>query len=201
MSIGELYDASGVTVGQAATLFAPENTPLPDLASWDVTDPFKLAFWTDSPQLWTPCGATDQGWTFGADKSTQTITIEEQSTPVDTTLTSQSVSIAGSLSEDITRTLALALNATSAATAATTTAPGYDTINLSDTVIKYAVAMVTVNSQGFGRITYAPQWTQLNNVSAAFRRAADKRMYAVQFSTVCDIGDIEIINFTAAPTA
>lgn len=197
--IGELYDASGVTVGQAATLFGPADTALPDLASWDVTDPFKLDFWT-SPD-WTPCGATDQGWTFGADKSTQQIQIEEQSTPVKTTLTTQSISIAGSLSEDVTRTLALALNGTSVANAASASSPGYDTVHLQDEVIEYAVAMVTVNSQGFGRIIYAPRWSQLNNVSAAFRRAADKRMYAVQFSTTCDIEDIEIINFTAAPTA
>lgn len=197
--IGELYDASGVTVGQAATLFGPADTALPDLASWDVTDPFKLDFWT-SPD-WTPCGATDQGWTFGADKSTQQIQIEEQSTPVKTTLTTQSISIAGSLSEDVTRTLALALNGTSVANAASANSPGYDTVHLQDEVIEYAVAMVTVNSQGFGRIIYAPRWSQLNNVSAAFRRAADKRMYAVQFSTTCDIEDIEIINFTAAPTA
>lgn len=197
--IGELYDASGVTVGQAATLFGPADTALPDLASWDVTDPFKLDFWT-SPD-WTPCGATDQGWTFGADKSTQQIQIEEQSTPVKTTLTTQSISIAGSLSEDVTRTLALALNGTSVATTAGASSPGYDTVHLQDEVIEYAVAMVTVNSQGFGRIIYAPRWSQLNNVSAAFRRAADKRMYAVQFSTTCDIEDIEIINFTAAPTA
>jgi len=197
--IGELYDASGVTVGQAATLFGPADTALPDLAAWDVTDPFRLAFWT-SPD-WTPCGATDQGWTFGADKSTQQIQIEEQSTPVKTTLTTQSISIAGSLSEDVTRTLALALNGTSVVTAASASSPGYDTVHLQDEVIEYAVAMVTVNSQGFGRIIYAPRWSQLNNVSAAFRRAADKRMYAVQFSTTCDIEDIEIINFTAAPTA
>lgn len=197
--IGDLYDADGVTVGQAAVLFAEANTALPDLTDWDTTDPFKADFWP-TPD-WSPCGATDQGWTFGADKSTQTITIEEQSTPVATTLTSQNVSIAGSLSEDITRTLALALNGKSTATAATATVPGYDTIKLQDAVIEYAVAMVTVNSQGFGRIIYAPKWSQLNNVSAAFRRAADKRMYAVQFQTTCDIDDIEVINFTAAKTA
>lgn len=146
---------------------------------------------------WVPCGATDQGWTFGANKSTQTINIEEQSTPVATTITSQSVSIAGSLSEDITRTLNLALNATSAATApATGTVPGYDTITLTDTVLTYAVAMVTTNAEGFGRIIYAPQWTQLSNVQAAFRRAADKRQYGVQFDTVCQTSAIKIYNFT-----
>ena len=193
--IGDLYDANNVVVGQAAVFFAPKDTVLPSLDTWNTSDPFDLTFWT-TPD-WTPAGATDQGWTFGANKSTQTVNIEEQSTPVATTITSQSVTIAGALSEDITSTLALALNATSAATAAVVGTPGYDTVTLSDDPIEYAVGMVTVNAEGFGRIIYAPAWTQLDNASVAFRRASDKRMYAVQFETVCNISDIQILNFTA----
>src|SRR4051812_14079165 len=98
MAIADLYDANNVVVGQAATFFAPKDTALPALTGFNLADPFDDAFFTGP--TWSPCGATDQGWTFGADKSTQTINIEEQSTPVATTLTSQSVSIAGSLSED-----------------------------------------------------------------------------------------------------
>lgn len=194
--IGDLYDASNVVVGQAAVLFAPGDTALPALTGWDTTDPFKATFWP-TPD-WSPCGATDQGWTFGANKNTQAINIEEQSTPVATTITSQSVTISGALSEDITKTLALALNASSAATAAVAGTPGFDTLTLSDDPIEYAVAMVTVNAQGFGRIIYAPRWVQLSNASVAFRRAADKRNFAVGFETVCDIDQIQVINFTAA---
>lgn len=148
--------------------------------------------------LWTPCGATDQGWQFGAAKSTQTINIEEQSTPVAVTLTTQSVSISGSLSEDITRTLNLALNASSAATAAASGVPGYDKVSLSDTPLEYAVGMVMQNAEGFGRIVYAPAWTQLANAQVNLRRAADKRNYPVQFETVCATDDIAIYNFTEA---
>lgn len=194
--IGDLYDANNVVVGQAAVFFAVGNTALPDLGGFNTADPFDLTFWT-SP-LWTPCGATDQGWQFGANKNTQTINIEEQSTPVATTITSQAVSISGSLSEDVTPTLTLALNATSAATAAATGMPGHDTITLSDNPIEYAVGMVTVNAEGFGRIIYAPAWTQLSNATVSFRRASDKRSYPVQFDTVCKTSDIQIVNFTAA---
>ena len=148
--------------------------------------------------LWTPCGATDQGWQFGANKNTQTINIEEQSTPAGTTITSQAVSISGSLSEDITRTLALALNAASATTAAVVGTPGYDLLTLSDIPKKYAVALVTTNAEGFGRLIYAPVWTQLSNASTTFRRAAEKRMYPVQFDTICKTTDIKIYNFNAA---
>lgn len=148
--------------------------------------------------IWTPTGATDQGWQFGADKSTQVINIEEQSTPVGTTITSQNVTLAAALSEDITKTLALALNASAVAVAKTTTKPGYDLITLSDDPIYYAVGMVTVNAEGFGRVIYAPKWTQLQNANVTFRRASDKRSYPAQFSTVCKPSEIQILNFTAA---
>ena len=195
--IGDLYDANNVIVGQAAVFFAVEGTALPALSAWNEADPFDETFWT-SP-LWTPCGATDQGWQFGADKSTQTINIEEQSTPVATTITSQSITLSGALSEDITRTLALALNAVSATTAPASGQVGYDTLTLSDDPIYYAVGLVTQNPEGFGRIIYAPKWTQLSNVSAAFRRASDKRSYGAGFATVCNTSDIKVINFNVAP--
>lgn len=147
--------------------------------------------------VWRPVGATEQGWQLGADKSTQTINIEEQSTPVDTTISSQSITLQGSLSEDISPTLALALNATVSKVAPTSTIGGYDLLALQDVPIYYAVAMVTTNAEGFGRITYAPKWTQLGNVSAAFRRAAGQRLYGVSFATVCQTNQIQTYNFTA----
>lgn len=194
--IGDLYDATKVVVGQAAVFFAPKDTPLPSLNTWNTSDPFDPAFWT--APTWTPCGATDQGWQFGSNKSTQTINIEEQSTPVAVTITSQSVQVVGALSEDITKTLTLALNATSAATAAVIgTSPGYDTITLTDDPIEYAIGMVMQNAEGFGRLVYAPRWTQLSNVQVNFRRASDKRNYPVGFETVCKTSAIQIVNFTA----
>jgi hypothetical protein len=284
MAIGDLYDAAGVVVGQAATFFAPNNTALPGFALWNQADPFDAGYFlnntltitgatsitltytangvaqttssltvsgltaaqirtalealssvgvgnvkvagsaspwsiafvagasdpggvltvtptggtaTITAPLWAPCGATDQGWQFSADKSTQTINIEEQSTPVATTITSQSVSLQAALSEDITRTLAMTLNATVAATAAVgSTVAGYDTITLSDLPTLYAVACVMQNVEGYGRIVYAPSWTSLSNVAVAFRRASEKRMYGVQFNTVCATNRIQIFNFT-----
>ena len=38
MAIGDLYDASGVVVGQAATFFAPQNTALPSFTLWNQAD-------------------------------------------------------------------------------------------------------------------------------------------------------------------
>lgn len=148
-------------------------------------------------KLWLPVGATEQGWQYGADKNTQAINIEEQSTPVGTTITSQAISIQGSLSEDITQTLALALNANATRVASTSTIGAYDNIVPTDIVLQYAVAMVTTNAEGFGRIYYAPSWTSLANISAAFRRAAGQRLYGVTFSTVCATNQIQILNFVS----
>lgn len=207
MAIGDLYDANNVVVGQAAVFTAPADTALPPLTGFKTNDPFDKTFFATP---WVPVGATEQGWQLGADKSTQTINIEEQSTPVGTTVTSQSVTIQGNLSEDITKTLVLTMNATSAATAATATSPGYDTIRPSDDPIYYAVAMVTTNvapgatagtTQSLGRIIYAPKWTSLGNISTSFRRAAGQRLYAANFATVCKTSDIQIVNFTAPKTA
>lgn len=197
MPIGDLYDANNVVVGQAAVAIGAEATALPDLADFNTADPFDDTFFGVD---FVPVGATEQGWQLGADKSTQVINIEEQSTPVGTTLQSQTISIQGNLSEDITATLTLAMNATSAATAASATIGGHDTITLQDVPIYYAVLMVTTNAEGFGRIIYAPKWTSLGNVSTAFRRAAGQRLYGVNFSTVCKTSEIQIINFTSAHT-
>ena len=279
MSIGELYDADNVVVGQAAVFWAAQNTPMPDPTTANLDDPFDLSvFFTytltvgagvtgytlfdshgnettslvtastaseieaalnaltpagtqytvtgsDSPftialseydtltasaftggtgnlagGLWTPTGATDQGWSYATNKSTQAIQIEEQSTPVGETITTQGVTLAGALSEDITRTLALAYNATVTSTAAGADTPGFDEVALTDDILYYAVLLVTSNADEFPRWIYAPKWSQLAETSTAFRRAADKRMYPVSFQTLCKPGQIVVVNFTEPAT-
>lgn len=146
---------------------------------------------------WTPCGATEQGWKFGTNKSTQTHSIEEQSTPVATAITTQNVTIEGSLAEDIGPLLKMILNATYTRFAAVSGTPGYEELNLTDTVATYAVALVTHHVNGRPRVIYAPQWTQLSNSSVNFRRSAAKRMYPVVFSTICKPSEIRILNLLA----
>jgi hypothetical protein len=280
--IADLYNGNAVVVGQAAALFAPANTPLPNLATINQADPFSMAPWTTavingavapvtaftltykgattsslnvtaltaaaiqaalgalatvgvgnvsvggtaatgwtvsfseavqggsltiSPTggtatiqtpLWTPCGATDAGWTFATNKSTTDTTIEEQSPPVGTTITSQKVAIEGALAEDITKTLALAYNGLVTTVVAASGIPGYEEINPTDDVIVYAVALIMKQFNGKPRLVYAPQWTQLSNVSTAMRRASAKRMYPVAFNTICATSQIRIINLLTA---
>jgi hypothetical protein len=150
--------------------------------------------------LWLPLGATDQGWTFASNKTTQTIDIEEQSTPVAITMTTQAMMIQGALSEDVTHVLAIAYNMTQHFTAPTTTTPGYQTLTATDSVLEYAVALVMQNLYGYPRWLYIPQSTSLTNVTGAFRRASAKRMYAVEFSSVCPINQIKMLEFTRVHT-
>lgn len=150
--------------------------------------------------LWTPAGATDQGWKYGTNKSVQDISIEEQSTPVSQAINTQAVTYEGALSEDISPTLAMAYNAVLTSTAPTSSDPGYDKLVLTDDVLYYAVCLVTKHFNGMPRWIYAPKCSQLSNASTDFRRANAKRMYAVSFATLCKPSEIEIINFTAAAT-
>lgn len=187
--------------GETTWTVSPQSNPGPfTLTPSDDSGPLTLQVTTGSPTLtgglWVPVGATDQGWKFSANKTTQEIAIEEQSTPAGMTISSQKVLLEGSLSEDISRTLQLAYNATLTQVAAAVGNPGYDQIALDDTVQYYAVAMVTQHVNGRPRLVYAPKWTQLANTDTTFRRAAAKRMYPVQFATVCKPSQIEIINFT-----
>jgi len=155
---------------------------------------------TITSPLWVPVGATDQGWTFASNKTTQAINIEEQSTPVATEVTTQTLTIGGQLSEDIAQTLSIAYNMVSSAVAPGSgpgSTPGYTLLSPTDTVLTYAVALIMANRLTYPRWLYVPQATSLTNVSAALRRAAAKRMYQVDFSSVCPIGQISIYDFTA----
>lgn len=148
--------------------------------------------------LWNPVGATDQGWKFNTNKSTSTINIEEQSTPAGMAISTQTVSFDASLSEDISTTLAIAYNGLLTKSAAASGVPGFDRITLTDTILYYAVALVTQHFNGMPRWIYSPKCSQLANSSTDFRRATAKRMYPVAFESLCKPEEIQIVNFTSA---
>lgn len=150
--------------------------------------------------IWSPLGGTDAGWTYGTNKSTQLGYIEEQSTPVYQTIQNQQVQIQGALAEDVSRTLAVAWNATNAVTAPGVGQSGFTRTVLTDSVLTYAIAMVTPNALGFARYLYAPVVTQLSNSQTAFRRAQKNRIYPVNFNTICATTSITADDFFAAGT-
>lgn len=282
MTIGKLYNAKNVVVGQAACLIAPANTAVPDISKASLTDPFDLSLWSAyqlalgtstsftltyggsttasltsatvtaaqikaalealptvgagnafvsgaalafaisfadaatggglvltgtptpaaggfsvSTPLWTPVGATDQGWKFGSNKSTQGINIEEQSANVKTTMTTQVFTVEGIAAEDISRTIALVYNMYIGLTSAATGSAGYETLTMTDDILEYAVALIMANKAGYPRWLYVPSNTCLGDVDTTLRRAAAKRMYNTVFTSDCDIAAIKMYNVTA----
>lgn len=198
--------ASDVTVGGTGLPSAGFTITLserlkPESGTWVLT-PTGITGGTLSitNPVWVPVGATDQGWTWAASKNLQDITIEEQSTLVDRLVTSQQFTITGALSEDISATLALVFNMTVAGTAPTSTVPSYNTLTLTDTPTQYAVALIMQNAGGFPRWLYIPATTCLANVSSPLRRAAAKRMYTAEFTSVCETGLITVTEITGAHT-
>jgi hypothetical protein len=168
-------------------------TPTPSSTSFTITD-----------AKWLPIGATDAGWSFVSNKTTTEINIEEQSTPVLTTVTTQTLSIQGDMAEDVWPTITAAFNmvnnfhaptASAAGPPVVVGAPGYHLLTPTDTVLTYAVALIMQNHLGYPRWLYIPQATCLANATAAFKRASAKRMYTVDFASVCPINQIAMYDF------
>lgn len=137
---------------------------------------------------WIAAGASDAGWTFGKATQVQDINVEEQSTPVNTFITSQDVTIGGSLAEDTMQSWQWALNAVKSVVAQGTGQPAIIQLALTDALQHYAVALETINPYGYARRFYIPDTVMTDSVSTAFRRAAANRTIPVSFRSVCPTG-------------
>lgn len=142
--------------------------------------------------LWTPAGASDQGWSFGGSKNVQTIRIEEQSTPVGRFIVDQDVSITGTFAEDVMLSWQIALNMSKAVTAVGTGITPKIRNTMTDALVHYAVALEMSNEIGFARRAYIPDTVSTNAVTIGFRRASDKRMIPVGFGSVCQTNQIVV---------
>lgn len=147
--------------------------------------------------LWVPNGATDQGWKYVFNKTTTNISIEEQSATVGTELDKQTISVEAALSEDIENTLGLVFNMQANYVAPATGVPGYTDLQLTDLVLRYALALLMVTKDGYPRILYIPDVTSLSNASTSLRRSSAKRMYPAVFTSEAATSDIHIYNITA----
>jgi hypothetical protein len=199
----------GVTSAQLTVTGGPPNaTTTPVLITLD--EAYVGGTWSVTPTgitggtlsitptgIWTPVGATDQGWTWNSAKTLQDITIEEQSTLVGRFVANQQFQVTAALSEDITRTLATVHNMTRAFTAASVSNPAYETLTLTDSTLQYAVALIMQNTLSYPRWLYIPATTCLDNVSTPLRRAAAKRMYTATFTSVCATSAIQVFEFEA----
>lgn len=195
---GLLYNADNVVVGNAVLRLAPwvlgdvEPNIADDVPLFSTSD-------TDWPDPWFSAGATDEGFKLNVDTSTTTVTIEEQSTPVDETVEGKSLSIEAALAED---TMIAMQNSwgggTIVTTAAASAVPGKQVMPL-DNNIKYVTATLEMkNNKGFARRIYIPKMSLYGSGETSFRRSAAKRLKPIRLTSLCPPDQIVITDITAA---
>lgn len=143
--------------------------------------------------LWVPAGATEAGWTFAKNITTQDINIEEQGPPVGRFVSSSSYQISGTILEASRANWKLALNAVRtlvAAGAGGSGIPGVDVLTMQDALVHYAVALESKNEYGYATRDYIPDAVQGENISVAHRRAAAAKGLAIAFTSVCPVASI-----------
>jgi hypothetical protein len=185
------YTAGNVFVGIASLFTAPANTPAPadSVAQNAISTP------------WVPVGATEEGVSLQWQRSLQDIHVEEQSTPVNTQVTSSTFNVNTSLSEDTIATMKLAFGGGTITTVAPgTTQVGKSVLTLSDTLDQLAVVMEAQNPLSFWRRLYIPSVLSVAEVTTAYRRAANNRSYSLQLRAVCAINQIQMTDMTANHT-
>lgn len=196
---GTLYDANNVAVG-FATLYTkpwtpgatftkmPDSTPLFDVEDWETAG-------------WAVAGATNEGFKINAEASTTTISIEEQSTPVNEELEAKSVAIEAALAEDTLNSMSMAWGGSTVVdTAAGVGQPAKSTMTLINE-IKYVIACLEMkNALGFPRRIYVPKMSLFGSGETSFRRSAEKRLYPIRLNSLCKPTEIEIVEITAAAT-
>jgi hypothetical protein len=160
-----------------------------------------VAYGTAWASPWAHLGGTDQGWKLKISTKTAEITIEEQSTPVDILADGKTLTVSGTLAED---TLQHALWAYGGGTL-TVVAPGVSqvgktTLSLQDKLDKWAIGLEMLNRYGLPRRILIPKFVIATDVETSYRRAADKRMYPFEGSSICPVEDVQIVDVTAPAT-
>lgn len=189
---GMLYDANNVVVGNAVLWYkAWLATPTPQVA--DTVAVFTTSAWETANFI--GAGASDEGFKIAAEANTQDVMVEEQSTPVTTTVESRTIGIECALAEDTLETMKLAWNGGTIATVAGP--PAKRTMALQDAINFYTVCLEMKNAAGFARRIYIPRGTFTGSGDTEFRRAADKRLYPLRFNSNCNISQIVITEMSA----
>jgi hypothetical protein len=197
---GSLYNADNVVVGHAVLWLKPwvygvTTNPVPDDTTlWNVTVWEAAGFYS--------AGATSEGFKIVAETSTTTVTIEEQSTPVDERLEGKNVNIEAALAEDTLESMSYAWGGgTIVAQAATNLLVGTQKMSLVND-IKYFVACLEMkNFKGLPRRIFVPKMSLTGSGDTSFRRSSDKRTYPVRLASLCKPTDIQVIDVTAPKTA
>lgn len=191
-----IYDRTEVRVGQAQCYLAPYSAT--SAATLPLDTVALGGAWPSTPQVWVPIGATEEGVKFIFKRSTNDIRIEEQTTPVTVETTEVDVSVQAVFAEDKFEAIRYACGGGTITTvAASSGIIGKKTLVLSTDLEHYALGLEVKNKQGFFRRMLIPDIVSIADVTAEFRRASTKRMYAAMFRTLVKPEDIVWFEKTA----
>lgn len=191
------YERKNVLVGMARMFLAPYSNETPETLPEDTV--VLNGAWAGN---WAPIGATQEGVTVGFTRETEDISIEEQSTPVDTKTSSIAFNISTVLSEDTLQTMKWAYGGGEiVTTAATASTPGVQELVISSELEHLTLGFEGVNKFGFWRRVLIPDVLSVGEIETNYRRSAEQRLYSVSFRSVVPIEDVVIREMTAPATA
>jgi hypothetical protein len=190
------YNVSNVLYGIGILFTAPVGTSVPSDQNLGVG-----SAWTGLN--WSYVGATEAGVTLTFNPTVQDILIEEQPTPVAVAVSTATLQITTSLTEETLTNVNLAWGngGTIAVTPAGAGQPGKSVLTLSTNFQQVAVALIGKNQLGFARVLEIPQVVSAGQVQTAYRRAAQQRLYPLTLSAVCPFTSISWTDLTSIATS
>lgn len=183
---GVLYNPQNIVIGMAIGYYGVVGAAPP-------ADTVK--FGGDWGAAWVNPGATEEGWRLTGESTTTPHNIEEQPNPVIMTKDSQTLGIAASLAEDTLESLRLAFAGGTITTDAMT---GVKNFKLAEGIDEFAIGLDMRTHGGRTRRIILPRASGAGAVDVAFRRAASKRLWPVQFNMLNRPSDLIIRELPAA---
>ena len=144
---------------------------------------------------WVYSGATDSGVAWNVTQNTQDITIEEQPNPAAVTVLTMDVSVSVTLAEDTIENMKISFGGTLTVNAGAT--PPNKVLTFNTNVNNYALGFEGLGATaGKPRRVYIPNVVSISQAQVPYRRAAEKRMYAVTFRAICAPSSITVTEIT-----
>jgi hypothetical protein len=190
------YTTTNVLYGVGILFTATVGTAMPSDQNLGVA-----SSWTGLG--WAYVGATEAGVTVTFNPSTQDLNIEEQPTPIATVVSTATLQVTCSLSEETLFNVNLAWGngGSIAVTPAGAGQPGKSVLTLSTNFQAMACALVGRNQLGYARVLNIPQVMSAGQVQTAYRRAAQQRLYPLTLNTICAFNQITWTDLTAIATS
>lgn len=187
------YEPLNVLTGMARMFLQPYDPMNPPTLPEDT-----VALGGEWPAEWVAPGATTEGLSFEFERSTQTITIEEQMTPVDERTQSLTFTANVTLAEDTLKTMRIAYGGgVIETTAAATGTPGISTLVIAEEMETFAFAFEGQNEFGYWRRVLIPRVKSRANVQTAYRRAEAQRSYPIGLASLVAPSEVVIRNMDA----